>query len=321
MPGLQTLAQEKLLQMYRTMWRIRAFEEAADALYVKGLVCGSIHTSIGQEAVATGVCTALRKGDLIYSSHRGHGHSIAMGAPMDRMMAELLGRKTGLCKGKGGSMHVVDTRVGMLGANGIVGAGIPLATGSALAMKLKKQPNVAVAFFGDGASNHGYFHEGLNMAAIWKLPVVFVCENNGFAITFSVKRSTSVEDISDRARGYGIPGATVDGMDLFAAYEAALVATERARAGQGPSLLEFKTYRYKGHSRGDPAYGPYRTKEEWEEWKQRDAIPRAAQALGLSEAEAKQIEEEARAEAEAASKFAVDSPFPDVSEALDDIYA
>ena len=158
MPGLQTLPQEKLLQMYSTMWRIRAFEEAADALYVKGLVCGSIHTSIGQEAVATGVCTALRKGDLIYSSHRGHGHSIGMGAPMDRMMAELLGRKTGLCKGKGGSMHVVDTRVGMLGANGIVGAGIPLATGSALAMKLKKQPNVAVAFFGDGASNHGYFH-------------------------------------------------------------------------------------------------------------------------------------------------------------------
>ena len=314
---------EKLVEMYRKMLQIRLFEEKVFELYGQNMVPGTIHLYAGQEAVAVGVCSTLRKDDYITSTHRGHGHCIAKGADLKRVMAEILGKRTGYCKGKGGSMHIADFSVGVLGATAVVGAGLPIATGAALSIKLRKTDQVSVCFFGDGASNQGTFHESLNMAAIWQLPVVFVCENNLYAMGTRQTRVMRIENIADRAAAYGMPGVTVDGNDVLAVYKAAETAVERARKGEGPTLLECKTYRHKGHSRMDPA--KYRPKEEVEEWLAKDPIKRLRSKLLeaniMSEAEMEEVEREVTAEIEEAVKFALESPYPEPEEALEDVYA
>ena len=253
-----------LLNLYKTMVRIRNFELMAEKLFLEGELPGFIHLYIGEESIATGVIANLRKDDFITSTHRGHGHMIAKGADVNRMAAELYGRTTGYCKGKGGSMHIANFSIGVLGANGVVGGGLPIAVGAGLGIKMKKSDEVVVAFFGDGASNTGAFHESLNFASIYKLPVIFVVENNQFASTVRTKDTTSVENISDRAVGYGIPGITIDGNDIITVYETAKDMIKRAREKGGPSLLEAKTYRIKGHFVGDPML--YRDKKEVEEF-------------------------------------------------------
>ena len=254
------------------MWQIRRFEEAVDDLFARGLMHGTMHLSIGQEASATGTCFALRDDDAITSTHRGHGHCIAKGADLERMMAELLAKETGYCRGRGGSMHIADVATGNLGANGIVAGGIPIAAGAALAYRLQGLDRVVVSFFGDGAANEGAFHEAVNLAAIWKLPVVFLCENNKYGMSFSTEKSFAIENISERATGYGIPGVTVDGNDVEAVHEVVTEAVARARSGEGPTLVEAVTYRWKGHSKSDKNL--YRTKEEISEWRDRDPILR-----------------------------------------------
>jgi pyruvate dehydrogenase E1 component alpha subunit len=253
-----------------TMWRIRLFEEAVDELFARGLMHGTMHLSIGQEATATGGCRALSKGDLITSTHRGHGHCIARGADLTRMMAELLGKETGYCRGRGGSMHIADVATGNLGANGIVAGGIPIAVGAALAQRLQGRDRVALAFFGDGATNEGAFHEAVNLAAIWSLPVVFCCENNQYGMSMAATRAANVPHLADRAAAYGLPGSTVDGNDVQAVYEAVGTAVGRARAGGGPTLVEAVTYRWKGHSKSDKNL--YRSRAEIDEWRARDPI-------------------------------------------------
>ncbi len=253
-----------------TMSRIRKFEEAVEDLFGRGMMHGTMHLSIGQEASPTGVCMALNLTDQITSTHRGHGHCIAKGADLMRMVAELLGKENGYCGGRGGSMHIADVETGNLGANGIVGGGIPIAVGAALSSHLMKRGTVAVSFFGDGAMNEGAFHEAANLAAVWKLPVIFVCENNGYGMSSSTELAFKLEKLSDRGLGYGIPGVTIDGNDVAAVYEATEAAVQRAKAGDGPTLLEFVTYRWKGHSRSDKNL--YRTKEEIDEWKIKDPI-------------------------------------------------
>ena len=318
-----SLDKEKLVEMYRKMVEIRNFEEKVFELYGRNLVPGTIHLYAGEEAVAVGVCSNLRKDDYITSTHRGHGHCIAKGAQLKKVMAEILGKKTGYCKGKGGSMHIADFSVGMLGATAVVGAGIPIAVGAGLSVKLRRTDQVVACFFGDGASNQGTFHEGINMASIWKLPVIFVCENNLYAMGTRQSRVMAVENIADRAIAYGIPGAATDGNDVLAVYETARKAVERARKGEGPTLIECKTYRHKGHSRIDPAR--YRPKEEVEEWLRRDPIKRLKgrllQTNVLTEAETELFEKEALARVEEAVKFAVESPYPTPEEALEDVYA
>jgi len=313
----------KLLDMYRQMLTIRFFEEKVFELYGQNLVPGTIHLYAGEEAVAVGVCANLRRDDYITSTHRGHGHCIAKGARLDKTMAEILGRKTGYCKGKGGSMHIADFSVGMLGATAVVGAGIPIATGAGLSIRLRGTDQVAVCFFGDGASNQGTFHEGINLAAVWHLPVVFVCENNLYAMGTRQTRVMLIDNIADRAAGYGIPGVAVDGNDISAVFEAARVAVERARRGEGPTILECKTYRLKGHSRFDPA--AYRPKDEVNEWLKKDAIARFQARLLergiITEGEIQRAVEKARNDVEEATKFALESPFPEPAEALDDVYA
>jgi pyruvate dehydrogenase E1 component alpha subunit len=305
------------------MLTIRFFEEKVFELYGQNLVPGTIHLYAGEEAVAVGVCANMRKDDYITSTHRGHGHCIAKGARLDKTMAEILGRKTGYCKGKGGSMHIADFSVGMLGATAVVGAGIPIATGAGLSIKLRGTDQVAACFFGDGASNQGTFHEGINLAAVWHLPVVFVCENNLYAMGTRQTRVMLIDNIADRAAGYGIPGVVVDGNDVLAVFEAARVAAKRARRGEGPTLLECKTYRLKGHSRFDPA--AYRSKDEVDEWLKKDAITRFQAKLLemriITESEIQRTLEKARNEVEEATKFALESPFPEPVEALDDVYA
>ena len=313
----------KMLDMYRQMLTIRFFEEKVFELYGQNLVPGTIHLYAGEEAVAVGACANLRRDDYITSTHRGHGHCIAKGARLDKTMAEILGRKTGYCKGKGGSMHIADFSVGMLGATAVVGAGIPIATGAGLSIKLRGTDQVAVCFFGDGASNQGTFHEGINLAAVWHLPVVFVCENNLYAMGTRQTRVMLIDNIADRAAGYGIPGVAVDGNDISAVFEAARVAVERARRGEGPTLLECKTYRLKGHSRFDPA--AYRPKDEVNEWLRKDAIARFQARLletgVITEDEIQKTVDKAKNDVEEATKFALESPFPEPAEALDDVYA
>lgn len=255
-----------------TMWQIRRFEEAVDDLFARGLMHGTMHLSIGQEASATGTCFALRDDDAITSTHRGHGHCIAKGADLERMMAELLAKETGYCRGRGGSMHIADVATGNLGANGIVAGGIPIAAGAGLAYRLQGIDRVVVSFFGDGAANEGAFHEAVNLAAIWKLPVIFLCENNKYGMSFSTEKSFAIENISERAAGYGIPGVTVDGNDVEQVHAVVGDAVARARAGQGPTLVEAVTYRWKGHSKSDKNL--YRTKDEIAEWRERDPIVR-----------------------------------------------
>ncbi len=317
------LSKEKIVAMYKKMFEIRSFEERVFELYAQNLVPGTIHLYVGEEAVAVGVCSKLTKRDYIISTHRGHGHCIAKGADPKKIMAEILGRKTGYCKGKGGSMHIADFNVGMLGATAVVGAGLPIAVGAGLSIKLKGRNTVAVCFFGDGASNQGTFHEAMNMAAIWKLPVIFVCENNIYAMGTRQSDVMLPENISDRAASYGIPGVTVDGNDVLAVYKAADKAMERARNGEGPTLIECKTYRQKGHSRIDPA--KYRPKEEVREWLGRDPIERLKRKIleteFVTEAEIQQIEKGVSEEIEEAIKYAMDSPYPDPHEALEDVYA
>jgi len=285
-------------------------------------VPGTIHLYAGEEAVAVGVCANLRRDDYITSTHRGHGHCIAKGADLGKVMAEILGKKTGYCKGKGGSMHIADFSIGMLGATAVVGAGIPVAAGAGLSIKLRGTDQVVACFFGEGASNQGTFHEGVNMAAIWRLPVVFVCENNLYAMGTRQSLVMTIENIADRAVAYGIPGVTVDGNDILAVYEAASKAVNRARRGLGPTLIECKTYRQKGHSRFDPA--AYRPKNEVEEWLKRDPIPRFKSKLiemsALTEEEDEELRREAAAAVEGAVKFAMESPFPEPEEALEDVY-
>ena len=252
------------------MWAVRLFEEAVDSLFARGLMHGTMHLSIGQEASAIGACAALRQTDFITSTHRGHGHCIGKGADLTRMMAELLAKQTGYCRGRGGSMHIADAATGNLGANGIVAGGIPIAAGAALAQKMQGKDNVVMCFFGDGATNEGAFHEAINLAAIWQLPVIFVCENNKYGMSFSTEKSMAVDNIAERATAYGIPGVTVEGNDADAMYLACQEAVDRARNGNGPTLVESITYRWKGHSKSDKNL--YRTKEEIEEWRAKDPI-------------------------------------------------
>lgn len=279
-----------------TMWRIRRFEEAVDDLFARGLMHGTMHLSIGQEGSATGACFALRDGDAITSTHRGHGHCIAQGADLTRMMAELLAKETGYCRGRGGSMHIADVATGNLGANGIVAGGIPIAVGAALAHQMRDDGGVVLSFFGDGAANEGAFHEALNLAAIWKLPVVLLCENNQYGMSFSTEKAFAIKHISERAAAYGMPGVTVEGNDVEVVHAAVSEAVERARGGQGPTLVEAETYRWKGHSKSDKNL--YRTKDEIAGWRERDPIVRFEQVVlqrgVLDDAALAQIRDEAR---------------------------
>jgi pyruvate dehydrogenase E1 component alpha subunit len=306
-----------------TMWSIRRFEEAVDDLFARGLMHGTMHLSIGQEASATGACMALRPDDAITSTHRGHGHCIGKGADLTRMMAELLAKETGYCRGRGGSMHIADVATGNLGANGIVAGGIPIATGAALAYQLRGEDRVVACFFGDGATNEGAFHEAVNLAAIWKLPVVFICENNKYGMSFSTEKSMAVENIADRAAAYGIPGVTVDGNDIAAVYDATRTAVDRARAGGGPTLVENVTYRWKGHSKSDKNL--YRTKEEISQWRAGDPILRfehtAKEAGLLTDDEVQAIRTRAMEEMREAVRAANAAPDADPSDLLDAVFA
>jgi 2-oxoisovalerate dehydrogenase E1 component len=313
---------EKLLEIYRRMLRIRRFENTVYRLFLEGAIPGTVHLYAGEEAVAVGVCMNLRDNDYILSTHRGHGHYIAKGCDLGRLMAELYGRAGGCCKGKGGSMHVGDFSKGMLPAIAIVGANIPIGAGVALSFKMRGTDQVAAAFFGDGAVNQGMWHEGVNLAAVWDLPLLLVCENNFYASSTHISKSLRIERISHRASAYGIKGVTVDGNDVLAVYEAAGEAVERARNGEGPTLIECLTYRHGGHSRGDPA--TYRPKEEVEEWLKRDPIPRFKSKLMeegvLEPEEADAIEAEVEEEIRRAVEFAEASPWPNPEVALEDAY-
>ena len=309
-------------RIYSTMARIRAFEFRALKLFEENKLRGSVHLYIGEEAVASTVCARLTDADYITSTHRGHGHCIAKGARLDLSMAELMGKATGYCKGRSGSMHIADFTQGNLGANAIVGGGIPIAVGAALSAKMQKQDRVAVSFFGDGASNEGTFHESLNLASVMKLPVIFVCENNGYGISVPVSQSTSVANISARGAAYDMPGVTVDGNDVEAIDAAFAQALKRAKAGEGPSLIECKTYRWMGHWTGDPQ--TYRTREEVDAWKAKDPIRRWRERLlsegFFSEAELNAMDQAAADEVEAATQFALNSPDPDPAHVLDDVF-
>ena len=321
--GSVMIPKEREEWIYRTMNQIRCFELKAQQLFEENKLRGSVHLYAGEEAIAATVCSLLRDEDYITSTHRGHGHCIAKGAKLDRAMAELMGKATGYCKGRSGSMHIADFTKGNLGANAIVGAGVPIACGAALASKLRGEDRVAVTFFGDGASNEGAVHEAMNMASNWKLPVIFVCENNGFGISVPVWQSTSVKDISVRGAAYNIPGYTVDGNDVFAIYPVVEEAIKRAKSGQGPTIIECKTYRHLGHWTGDPQV--YRTREEVEDWKKNnDPITNMKARLLKEKAFTKKhldaIENSARAEADAAAEFAMNSPEPDPAHVMDDVF-
>ena len=314
---------EQLLDALRRMHLIRQFEEGAEESYMRGLIHGTMHLSIGQEASAMGICMPLTIEDQITSTHRGHGHCIAKGADVSRMFAEFFGKTTGYCAGRGGSMHIADVTTGNLGANGIVGGGLPIAVGAALTAKRLKTGNVVICFFGDGANNEGAFHEALNMASVWKLPVIFVCENNGYGMSTSTARSTAVANIADRASAYSMPGVIVDGNVLSDVAEASHNAVERARRGEGPSLIECKTYRYRGHSKSDR--NRYRTKDEIDDWMtNRDPIVRyeaQLQEFGIATVdELDAIRESVRQEIAAGIEFAKDSPMPEISGLADNVY-
>ena len=314
-----------LLDIHQRMVRIRIFEEAAGKMMEDGKIPGALHLYVGQEAIAAGVMVHLSNEDYITSSHRGHGHLIAKGGEYDRMFAELYGKATGYCKGKGGSMHISNLELGMLGANGIVGGGPPIAVGAAFSIKFKQKDNVAVCFFGDGASNEGSFHEAANMAALFKLPCIFVCENNGYGEYTPQANHQAIVDVADRAPGYGMPGVVVDGMDAIAVYEAAGEAIKFAREGSGPTLLECKTYRYYDHV-GVRGMGlSYRTDEEVEQWRQKDPImnfeARLAEQGVLSADAARMIHEQVDQDVQAGIAFAESSPMPDPSTITEDVYA
>jgi pyruvate dehydrogenase E1 component alpha subunit len=317
------LSRMEKLDLLRKMYTIRAFEEMAEQLYAMGKIHGTMHLSIGMEASATGAIAALRPDDLILSTHRGHGHCIAKGADLNLMMAEFMGKETGYCRGRGGSMHIADVKGGNLGANGVVGGGLATAMGVGLGLKMQRRDQIVLCFFGDGAANLGPFHESLNLAAIWRLPVVFVCENNQYAMSFSVKRAFAIERISDRAAAYGMPGTTVDGNDLMAVYDAVSQAVARARGGDGPSLVENVTYRWRGHSKSDA--NRYRTQDEIDAWRAKCPIKRFRASLiesgELTAEAADRIEQQAYTDIDAAVTFGESSPEPDLSTIEEGVYA
>jgi pyruvate dehydrogenase E1 component alpha subunit len=322
-PELAVLGHDVLRTALLRMHLIRRFEETAEQSYMRGLVHGTMHLSIGQEASAVGALLPLRRDDYILSTHRGHGHCIAKGADPARMLAEFFGKETGYCRGRGGSMHIADVEGGNLGANGIVAGGLPIAVGVGMSIRMQKQDRVCVVFFGDGAANEGAFHESLNMASIWRLPVVFVCENNQYGMSMDIADAMAVPNVADRAAAYAMPGVTVDGNDLPAVAAAAALAVARARRDEGPTLLECRTYRIRGHSKSDRNL--YRTKEEIERWRAADPIARleaeARAANVLTQAELDAIGDEAQRTIEAALAFAQQSPDPDPADLARDVYA
>jgi len=314
---------EMLLELYNKMVTVRTFETVAGEYFAAGEIPGFIHLSIGQEASSVGVCSCLQSEDYVITTHRGHGHMIAKGADIKRMAAELFGKRTGYCKGKGGSMHIADFSIGILGANGVVAGGLPIIAGAGFSIKMRKTDQVAVCFFGDGASNRGTVHEVMNMASVWKLPIVFVVENNQWASTTPQKASSAVEELSCRAAGYNMPGVTVDGNDLFAVRKATQKAVERARSGNGPTMLENKTYRIRGHFEGDPQ--KYRTQAEVEKWQEEnDPIKRVHDHLVTNEILDGELNlkiwKDAALALEDAIAFAKKSPFPEPEEALEDLF-
>lgn len=318
------ISDETFRELYKTMWKIRYFDEKVDQLFAKGLIHGTTHLAVGQEATAVGSGAVLRTTDWITATHRGHGQTIAKGTNVNAMMAELFGRTTGTNKGKGGSMHIADLDTGNLGANGIVGGGYPIAVGAGLTARMKQLDRVALAYGGDGSTNEGSFHESLNLAAIWDLPVIFFIENNQYGMSGSVKKMTRVEKLSDRGQAYGIPGITIDGNDLIAVLNATAEAVDRARSGKGPTLIEALTYRWKGHSKSDAK--KYRTKEEEQEWRQhKDPIKRTKKTLIeariLTEEVAETLRTEAQEAIEAAVLFAEQSPIVSVESLFEDVYA
>jgi pyruvate dehydrogenase E1 component alpha subunit len=316
------LTKERKIQFLRTILKIRRFEEKTIQMYQIAKIWGYLHPYVGEEAIAVGACAAINKSDYIISTHRGHGHSIAKGADLNRMMAELLGRATGYCKGRGGSMHIADTELGMLGANGIVGGGIPISVGAGFSCKMEGKSRVTVCFFSDGASNNGVFHEALNMTAIFNLPVVYVCENNMYAISMSSCNSIACKDIANRAAAYDIPGVIVDGSDPEAVYKVVATAVELARQGKGPSLIEAKTYRFGGHHPNDPA--EYRDKQEVEfHKKEKDPVinykKRLLKEKVISQAEIDAMEKEIIRSVEDSVKFAEESPEPSLEKFLEEV--
>lgn len=320
--AVRAYSHQALKEALRKMLLIRKFEEGAEECYMRGLIHGTMHLSIGQEASAVGACMSLSDDDKITSTHRGHGHCLAKGAGVNKMFAEFFGKETGYCRGRGGSMHIADVAKGNLGANGIVGGGLPIAVGSALSAKRLGTGAVTVCFFGDGANNEGAFHEALNMASIWKLPVIFVCENNKYGMSVSTERSTAVKNVADRAVAYAMPGVSLDGNDFSAVAEAVDAAVARARAGDGPSLIENITYRTRGHSRSDR--NRYRSKEEIALWTERDPIPRMVKMLVshgvLTEGEVEEMEAAATNEIASGIEAARSAPEPGVEDATRDVY-
>jgi len=322
-PELAALDNETVREALSKMHLIRKFEETAEASYMRGLIHGTMHLSIGQEASAVGSTLLLRRDDYILSTHRGHGHCIAKGADPARMFAEFFGKENGYCRGRGGSMHIADVEGGNLGANGIVAGGLPIAVGVGMSIKMQKQDRVCMVFFGDGATNEGAFHEALNMASIWKLPIVFVCENNKYGMSMDIARAMAVPHVADRASAYAMPGVAADGNDLAAVVAAARPAVARARGGSGPTLIECKTYRLRGHSKSDRNL--YRTKEEIESWRDNDAMRRLEKELlahdRFTEADLRAIEQAAQQTIDTALEFAKASPDPDPHELTRDVYA
>ena len=311
---------EKALQLIDTMLLVRSFEENAEEMYALGKVHGTMHLSIGQEGVAVGTAGAFRpRHDYLLNVHRGHGHFLAWGGDLNRMMAEFMGRETGYCRGRGGSMHIADVEANNLGAQGIVAGNLPISVGVGLSIKAHKTDQVVLCIFGDGASNEGAFHESLNMASIWKLPVVYLCENNGYAMSMSIKKATNIEHLSQRAAAYGMPGVTVDGNDVFQVFEAMNKAAEYTRSGKGPYFVEVETYRWKGHSKSDKQ--AYRTRDEVKAWMAKDPIKRLAKILNLNDEDLEQRRLLAREKIKRAVEYAESSPEPDLKDILDGVYA
>lgn len=316
------ISEQVLLRFYREMLKIRYSEEGAIRLWDQGKIKGTIHPYIGQEAIAVGVCQALNKKDYIVSTHRGHGHYLAKGGSPSKMLAELLGKATGCCGGRGGSMHVADIETHNLGANGVVAAGLGIGVGAAFTSKLKKLGYVVVAFFGEGATGQGMFHESLNMSAIWKLPIIFVCENNRYAVSTDCRYSLSVKDVAERGKAYGIPGLVVDGNDILSIYKEASNYIEKARNGNGPALIECKTYRWEGHYHGEPQV--YRSKSEVEKWKKNCPIAQFEKYLlnkKIEQAKLNNIKDSIKSEIEEAIKFAETSPDPEAERLFEYLFA
>lgn len=314
------ISMEQAHDMLMKMMLIRSFEEKAEELFALGRVHGTMHLSIGQEGSAVGLAAALAPRDYLLNTHRGHGHCLAWyDSSPDLMMAEFMGKETGYCRGRGGSMHIANVDANNLGANGIVGGGLPLAVGVGLTIKLRKSDQVAAAIFGDGGANTGAFHESINMASIWNLPVIYFCENNQYAMSMAFTRAFNIDRVSERAVGYGIAGVTVDGNDVLAVYDAAVEAVARARRGDGPTLIESLTYRWKGHSKSDKQ--AYRTRDEVKEWQERDPIRRFAAFLGMSDAERDSLQAQAQARIEESVAFSEASPEPDLADIMEGVYA